>query len=34
MEASENGDEAVIEKCQQDNELALEIIQNTLAKNQ
>lgn len=34
VEASENGDEAVIEKCQQDNELALEIIQNTLAKNQ
>lgn len=34
MEASENGDEAVIEKCQQDNELALEVIQNTLAKNQ
>lgn len=30
----EIGDEAVIEKCQQDNELALEIIQNTLAKNQ
>ena len=34
MEASENGDEAVIEKCQQDNELVLEIIENTLAKNQ
>lgn len=30
----EIGDEAIIEKCQQDNELALEIIQNTLAKNQ
>lgn len=34
MEASETGDEAVIEQCQQDNELALEVIENTLAKNQ
>lgn len=34
MAAAENGEEAVIEKCQQDNELALEIIQNTLTKNQ
>lgn len=31
---SENGEEAVIEKCQQANEMALEIIENTLAKNQ
>lgn len=30
----ESGDEAVIEKCQQANEMALEIIENTLAKNQ
>lgn len=34
MEVSETGDEAVIEQCQQDNELALEVIENTLAKNQ
>lgn len=34
MEASEISDEAVIEQCQQDNELALEVIENTLAKNQ
>lgn len=34
MEAAESGDEAVIDKCQQDNELALEVIENTLAKNQ
>lgn len=33
-EQEEISEEAVIEKCQQDNELALEIIQNTLAKNQ
>lgn len=34
MEAAETGDEAVIEQCQQANELALEVIENTLAKNQ
>ena len=34
MEASETGDEAVIEQCQQANELALEVIENTLVKNQ
>lgn len=34
MEASEISDEAVIEQCQQDNELALEVIENTLVKNQ
>ena len=34
MEASESGDEAVIAQCQQANELALEVIENTLAKNQ
>ncbi len=33
MAAAETGDEAVIEQCQQANELALEVIQNTLAKN-
>lgn len=33
-EASESGDEAVIEKCQQDNELALETIENTLVRYQ
>ena len=34
MEASETGDDAVIEQCQEANELALEVIQNTLAQNQ
>lgn len=34
MDAMDNGDDAVIEQCQQANELALEVIQNTLAKNQ
>lgn len=34
MEASEISDEAVIEQCQQDNELVLEVIENTLVKNQ
>ena len=34
MDALENGDDAVIEQCQQANEQALEVIQNTLAKNQ
>jgi len=34
MEAAETGDDAVVEQCQQANELALEVIQNTLAKNQ
>lgn len=34
MAASESGDEAVIEQCQQANELALDVIQNTLANNQ
>ena len=34
MEAAEIGDDAVIEQCQEANELALEVIQNTLAKNQ
>lgn len=34
MEASEIGDDAVIEQCQEANELALDVIQNTLAKNQ
>lgn len=33
MAAAETGDDAVIEQCQQVNELALEVIQNTLAKN-
>lgn len=34
MDALDSGDDAVIEQCQQANELALEVIQNTLAKNQ
>lgn len=34
MEALDHGDDAVIEQCQQANEQALEVIQNTLAKNQ
>lgn len=34
MEASETGDDAVIAQCQEANELALEVIQNTLAQNQ
>ncbi len=34
MAAAELGDDAVVEQCQQTNELALEIIQNTLVKNQ